>query len=121
MTKWNVLFHNEFEPEFDELAKEVQDELLAYARLLEANGPTLGRPYADTLKGSRYANMKELRFRVGDGLWRVAFAFDPRREAIVLVAGNKAGVNQRRFYQQLILQADRRFQSYLRELESSGE
>jgi len=45
----------------------------------------------DTLKGSRYANMKELRFSAADGEWRVAFAFDPRRAAILLVAGDKSG------------------------------
>lgn len=54
----------------------------------------LGRPYVDTLEGSKYPNMKELRFTADDGVWRVAFAFDPQREAIVLVAGDKAGVAQ---------------------------
>ena len=68
-----VVFH----PEFDALAPVVQDELLAQAKLIEAFGPTLGRPRADTLKGSRHANMKELRFTADGGVWRVAFAFDP--------------------------------------------
>jgi len=57
------------------------------ARLLESVGPQLGRPHSDALKGSDYANMKELRFRAGGGVWRVAFAFDPKRLAILLVAG----------------------------------
>ena len=63
----------------------VQDELLAHARLLEEFGPQLGRPHADTLNGSAHANMKELRFDADDGVWRLAFAFDPRRKAILLV------------------------------------
>src|SRR3546814_1377979 len=70
---WEVQFDPAFNPEFDALAAEVQDELLAQAKLLEAFGPKLGRPRVDTLKGSRHANMKELRFDAGDGVWRVAF------------------------------------------------
>lgn len=67
----------------------VQDALLAVAKLLADYGPRLGRPYADTLKGSKHANMKELRFEASDGEWRAAFAFDPQRRAILLVAGDK--------------------------------
>ena len=92
---WDVDFHPAFDPEFDALSSEVQDELLAQAKLLEAFGPMLGRPRADTLKGSRHANMKELRFTAAGGVWRVAFAFDPERKAIVLVAGDKSGVGGR--------------------------
>lgn len=57
---WRVEFHDEFEPEFAALALEVRRELLAHARLLESYGPQLKRPHADTLKGSRFDNMKEL-------------------------------------------------------------
>jgi hypothetical protein len=111
--QWTVAFHAEFEPEFRRLARAVQDELLAQAQLLETFGPRLGRPRVDTLGGSRHANMKELRFAAADGVWRVAFAFDPMQRAIVLVAGNKAGVSQRRFYRQLIAKADARFAAHL--------
>ena len=76
---WTVLYHDAFLPEFEELAEAVQDELLALAELLGVSGPTLGRPHADTLAGSKHANMKELRFTADDGVWRVAFAFDPKR------------------------------------------
>jgi hypothetical protein len=110
---WNVLIHEEFEPELNELVEEVQNELLAYAKLLETYGPSLRRPHADTLNGSRHANMKELRFKAADGVWRVAFAFDLERQAILLVAGNKAGGSEKRFYKQLIEKADRRFDSHL--------
>lgn len=63
----------------------------------------------DTLKGSRYAKMKELRFSAVGGEWRVAFAFDPKRNAILLVAGDKSGGVERRFYRELIRKADERF------------
>jgi len=98
------------------MAIEVQDELLAQARVLSKLGPTLGRPQVDTLAGSKHANMKELRFRAGDGVWRIAFAFDPERSAILLVAGDKSGVSQKRFYRSLIDRADHRFDDHLNTL-----
>ena len=113
---WEVLFHSEFEAEFDELSQDVQDELLAHARLLGEFGPSLGRPNADTLKGSRHDNMKELRFKAGDGVWRVAFAFDPQRQAILLVAGDKSGGSEEKFYKRLIRRADSRFDGHLQVL-----
>src|SRR5271154_5896163 len=78
---WTVGFHEDFEPEFDALAEAVQDELLAEAKFVEKFGPETGRPHVDKLKGSHYANMKELRFEAEGGEWRVAFAFDPKRAA----------------------------------------
>jgi hypothetical protein len=83
------------------------------ARLLQQFGPQLGRPRVDTLKGSRHANMKELRLSAADGEWRVAFAFDPKRSAILLVAGDKSGVSEKRFYRELIRKADERFDAHL--------
>ena len=91
LNSWEVILHAEFEPAFDALPEGVQDELLAHARLLQQFGPQLGRPRADTLNGSRHANMKELRFDAADGVWRVAFAFDPNRKAILLACGDKSG------------------------------
>lgn len=116
---WTVALHDDFEPEFDGLPAQVQDELLAVTALLETYGPALGRPYADTLAGSRYANMKELRFRAAGGAWRVAFAFDPTRRAILLVAGDKAGVAQKRFYTALIRKADRRYAAHVKRLKEN--
>lgn len=113
---WTVLFHDAFDREFNDLPEDVQDEVLAHARLLEEFGPTLGRPRVDTLKGSRHANMKELRFDAADGVWRVAFAFDPQRQAILLVCGDKSGGSERRFYRELIRKADDRFDDHLSRL-----
>jgi hypothetical protein len=114
---WVVEIGDEFEPEFDALHEEVQTEILALSRLLQRFGPQLGRPRVDTLKGSRHANMKELRFSAAGGEWRVAFAFDPKRKAILLVAGDKSGVSERRFYRELIRKADDRFDTHLARLE----
>ena len=114
---WTVLFEKNFETEFDELSALVQDELLARAGLLAEFGPQLSRPQVDTLNGSAYANMKELRFSTDNGVWRVAFAFDPKRQAIILVAGDKSGVSQKRFYRELLRKADERFTTYLNQPE----
>ena len=113
---WKVIFYRDFLAEFEELSVLVQDEIAAMALLLEEIGPTLRRPHADTLTGSRFANMKELRFDADDGVWRLAYAFDPDRKAILLVAGDKSGVSSKRFYKSLIAKADARFESHLSEL-----
>ncbi len=115
---WEVGLDPAFDPEFDALPTAVQDELLAQAKLLEAFGPALARPRVNTLNGSRHANMKERRFQADNGVWRVAFAFDPRRKAILLVAGDKSGVNERRFYRRLIEKADARFDTHLDRLKN---
>jgi hypothetical protein len=114
--QWTVIFHEEFEPEFDELPAEVQDELYAEAGFVEKFGPETGRPHVDTLNGSDYANMKELRFEADNGEWRVAFAFDPKRRAVLLVAGDKAGVSEKKFYKRLIAKADARYERHLQKL-----
>ena len=113
---WTVFHDDAFDPEYEALPRSVRLELLAVTGLLEIYGPALARPYADTLSGSKHANMKELRFNADDGVWRVAFAFDPKREAIILVAGDKSGVAQKRFYKSLIAKADKRFDVHLENL-----
>jgi hypothetical protein len=88
---WTVEFEDEFVSEFGRLSTRVQDALLAHASVLENEGPLLGRPLVDTLKNSAFPNMKELRFNVDQGVWRVV-----------------------RFYQALIKSADARFARYLK-------
>jgi hypothetical protein len=110
---WTAIFADEFEAEFDGFGEEVQDAILARMVLLEREGPSLGRPHADTLAGSKHANMKELRFRAADGVWRVAFAFDPGRQAVMLVAADKSGMSQKLFYRRFVAKADLRFDRHL--------
>lgn len=112
-TRWEIIFHDEFLPEYRTLSIQVQDKLVALTLILREKGPLLGRPHVDTLKGSQHTNMKELRFEADGGTWRVAFAFDPERNAILLSAGDKTAIAQRRFYSDLIGKADERFDRYL--------
>jgi hypothetical protein len=115
---WSISFHPKFKAEYDELQEAVQDGLVASLTPVREFGPALGRPDVDTLNDSRYANMKELRFRAGGGVWRIAFAFDPRRNAVLLVAGDKSGVSGTRFYNRLIEKADKRYKEHLETLET---
>ena len=108
---WQVEFHDELLVEVETLPREVQKALAAHIRLLTEFGPGLGRPSVDTLKGSRIANLKELRFSVEGGVWRVAFAFDRRRVAILLVMGDKRGVVESRFYKTLVAKAETRWKT----------
>ena len=113
MTTRTVDLHPAFKSEFLELSRSVKLELAAMIELLEEFGPELKRPHADTLNGSRHANMKELRFKADNGVWRVAYAFDPTRQAILLVAGDKSGTSEKRFYKMLVKKADERFDEHL--------
>jgi hypothetical protein len=85
---WTVLFHPEFRPEFETFPLDIQDELLSRLRTLAQLGPTLGRPNVDTLKGSSFQNMKELRFQK-DGVRRFAFIFDPLRQVTFSQEGTR--------------------------------
>jgi len=107
---WQVEFHDAFLPEFEALAVLVQDALLAHLIPLQEFGPMLGRPAVDTMKGSHIANLKELRFDADGGVWRVLFAFNGQRIAILLAAGDKAGVTQARFYRRLVAKAESRWE-----------
>ncbi len=108
---WEVLFHAEYVPEFDALDVEVQRAIFGRINLLRATGPNLGRPYVDTVKGSRFPNMKELRVVHRGRPWRVLFAFDPSRRAVLLVGGDKAGDD--RWYETAITVADERYGRHL--------
>lgn len=112
---WDVEVTDQFEQWWDTLSVEEQESIEAAVELLEERGPGLGRPLVDTVKGSRHANMKELRA----AMIRVLFAFDPRRTAILLIGGDKRDRWQE-FYAQMIPLADTLFDEHLKELESKG-
>lgn len=109
---WEVELVDEFARELREWPVEARQEAAAAFIQLKRIGPQQGRPQVDTLKGSKYKNMKELRFRTADGVWRIAFAFDGDRRAIMLAGGNKSGVVEKRFYRTLIDTADKRFKAH---------
>jgi hypothetical protein len=115
---WNVEFTDEYEQWYQSLSVLQQDALDRCVLVLAQRGPGLGRPYVDTVKGSRYAHMKELRSQSGGKPIRTFFAFDPRRSAILLIGGDKTG--DKRFYQRMIPLADALYDTYLQELRNEG-
>jgi hypothetical protein len=110
---WEVLYTDEFGAWFETLNEDQQDAVIARVELLEAEGPALGRPTVDTIASSRYPNMKELRVSKG-GAIRILFAFDPRRQAVLLIGGDKTG-QWHAWYEEAIPVADDLFDEYLRE------
>ena len=115
---WKIATTLTFDDWFAGLGEAERAEIIAKVELLKLLGPQLGRPHADTLNGSKHANMKELRADTADCVMRIAFAFDPGRAAILLVGGDKSGVNQKRFYKQLIAKADELFDAHLAALKA---
>lgn len=110
---WDIDICEELEPELRSFSEEVIRKFFSYINLLETEGPSLSRPYSDTLKGSKYTNLKELRFDADGGVWRFAYAFDAKRKGIVLIGGDKSGVDQKKFYKKLIRKAEERYEKYL--------
>ena len=113
---WPILLGKVFEEWLLEQEEGLQERVLADLINLQTYGPALSRPYADTVKGSRHKNMKELRIQYAGRPVRAFFAFDPVRQAIVLCAGDKT--NDKKFYERLIRIADHEFSTHLALLEA---
>ena len=112
---WDVEFTGEFERWWAELDESVQDAIDRAVHLLEARGPTLPFPHSSDVRGSKHGNMRELRVQAGGRPCRIFYAFDPRRAAILLIGGSKAGDEQ--FYERMIPIADRIYDEHLEELD----
>ncbi|MHB1445956.1 MAG: type II toxin-antitoxin system RelE/ParE family toxin [Acidimicrobiales bacterium] len=115
---YEVNFTTEFGEWWETLTVEQQEDITARVELLEELGPTLGRPTVDRIHTSAFQNMKELRCS-RDGALRVLFAFDPRREAILLLGGDKKG-DWDTWYEQAVPKADDLYAQYLRHLRREG-
>lgn len=116
--EWNIVFDPDFRIWFYQQEQGFQDEVLAVLSVLAEFGPKLGRPRVDTLEGSSFNNMKELRVQYKGDPWRILFAFDPQRQAILLVGGNKSG--NKRWYKENIPIADNRYEKYLETLKEES-
>lgn len=116
---WDVEFTDEFGRWWESLDEDEQESVAASVELLINVGPSLPRPHADTVNGSRHSNMKELRTQHQGRPLRTLFAFDPRRCAILLIGGDKTGDD--RFYERMIPEADRLYDEHLEELKEEGK
>lgn len=111
---WNVEFTDEFGAWWSDLSEAEQDDIDAVVGLLESKGPALPFPYSSGVSGSRHGHMRELRVQHGGDPYRVLYAFDPRRCAILLIGGNKTGKD--RWYESMVPQADRIYDEHLDQL-----
>lgn len=115
---WEILISEEYENWFNQLPQKHKIVIATDLEVLCDFGPTLGRPYIDQIKGSKFKNLKELRTKVSGHVYRNLFAFNPDRQAIILTGGNKKGKNQEKFYKHLIAQAETIFEKHLKSLQS---
>ena len=113
---WKILQTNQFSEWFtssDSVDEDASVSIYAVMEVLKSLGPNLGRPYVDSVKGSRHENMKELRVQSKGRPFRIFFAFDPFRQAVLLIGGNKTG--DKRFYTRMIPIADTLYDQYLQD------
>ena len=108
---WKIIETSIFKEWFAELDVYAQADIVAAAQVLKSYGPQLGRPNVDTVYDSRHSNMKELRVQSKGRPFRILFAFDPNRQAVFLIGGNKQG--DKRFYKRMIAKADDLYDEYL--------
>lgn len=113
---WNIVYSSEFEQWFFSLNEDEQDSVLYSLNVLKQIGPQLGRPHVDTIQGTELCNLKELRIQHQGYPYRAFFVFDPKRQAVVLCAGNKTG-NANLFYKTMVTIAIQIYKRYLQEIE----
>jgi hypothetical protein len=114
MGNWEVITSESYDTWFEEQNEDDKAVIRSKVYLLGEQGPNLGRPHADTLKGSRkLSNLKELRPKTDAHVFRVAYIFDPERKGMLLTGGDKKGKNEKRFYKDLIRQAEQIYMAYL--------
>ena len=109
--EWGVEYTDHFEEWWNGLDSAEQEDVAAKVGLLEECGPALGRPHVDTIRSSRHPNMKELIVQHAGRPYRILFAFDPRRSAILLIGGDKTGRD--RWYEEYVPRADRLYDQHL--------
>jgi len=113
-----VEYTDEFGNWWNSLTEAEQESVVYAVGLLEAKGPTLGYPFSSGVEGSRHSHMRELRAQHQGHPYRVFYAFDPRRAAILLIAGDKTGDD--RFYERMTPIADQLYDEHLEHLKREG-
>ncbi len=112
---WTIKQTEEFQDWYEKADKKLQDDTLEHVEILRQFGPQLNRPYVDTLKGSSITNLKELRFNSGDKVIRIFFVFDPERNGVLVIGGDKAGSGDKSFYDKMIAKSEKIYAKYLEE------
>jgi len=118
VSSWEVEYTDEFEAWWASLTGDEQESVAAYVELLERRGPQLPHPYSSGVLGSRHGHMRELRTQHAGRPYRVLYAFDPRRVAILLIGGDKTGDD--RWYEKFVPLADDLYDRHLAALKREG-
>lgn len=116
--KWEIEYTDEFEAWWCSLSEPEQDDTAAAVQLLGEKGPALPFPFSSGIAGSKHGHMRELRIQHAGDPYRVLYAFDPRRCAILLIGGNKAGND--RWYDEFVPRADAIYDTHIKELKKEG-
>jgi len=116
--EWDVEFTDEFEVWWNGLTEDEQEDVNAKVRLLQKIGPKLRRPHSGAIASSRHPNMKELIIQHAGKPYRVLYAFDPRRCAILLIGGDKTG--NKRWYETFVPVADKLYDEHVAPLRKEG-
>src|SRR5690554_5820438 len=111
MAHWDIEYTDEFGEWWDRLTEAGQESVRAFVLLLQERGPQLGHPYSSGISRSRHAHMRELRVQHRGRPYRVLYAFDPRRTALLLIGGDKTGND--RWYAEYVPFADRLYAEHL--------
>lgn len=112
---WDIEVTDAFEGWWETLTQQEQEDVTAYAELLQEQGANLPYPYSSGVKGSKFSHLRELRVQSGGNPIRVFYAFDPRRVAILLIGGHKTG-KEKQFYQAYIRKAETLYEDHLKNL-----
>jgi hypothetical protein len=115
---WEIEYTDEFEEWWESLSECEQEDVSASVQLLEERGPNLGFPHSSGISGSKHSHMRELRTQHSGKPYRTLYAFDPRRNAILLIGDNKTGDN--RWYETHIAIADRVYDEHIQQLLKEG-
>ena len=113
---WEVLNTPEFENWYLNQDENAKTHILRDIKILSEIGPSLGRPLVDTLKNSKISNLKELRVQSNGRPFRIFFLFDPKRNAVMLIGGNKEG--KKKFYKMMIAIAEDIYSRYLKDVKN---
>ena len=116
--EWIVEFTDEFELWWLELSELVQEKCAAVVDLLTREGPNLGFPYSSSIRGAAHA-LRELRIQCGGHPYRILYAFDPQRNALLILGGDKTGND--RWYEENVPRAERIYEQYFKEIEEEAK
>ena len=116
--EWEVEYTDEFEAWWTTLSEKEQEDIAVVVGLLESKGTSLGFPYCSGVVDSKHEHMRELRVQHKGRPYRILYAFDPRRCAILLIGGDKTGKD--RWYEEFVPIADRLYDKHLEQLRKEG-